>query len=161
MTEPTFKPDLERLAEAFDNNSAETALQYFLDRLTGRVLVVDVDLLQALRDADGSTTVDADLADEAAEAWPVVKDTEDRFQEVVGEGSPPVFDNMREFAGTVATPGLRAALEHALSERRPFRRFRDALGDDPAELERWHTYRDEQRLDRVRQWLRNEGLPDA
>ncbi len=161
MTEPTFKPDMELLVEAFDNNSDEWLFRYFLDRRTGAVLSFDCDLLEAVEDGEDPATFASDVAEDAAAALPVVKDTEGRYLEVMGEGSRPVFDDMLDFTATVTKPQLRAALEHALNERRPFRRFKDAMGDDATELERWYAYRDERRRDRVRQWLRDSGLPQS
>ena len=161
MTEPTFKPDMARLVEAFDNNSGEGFLHYFLDRQSGEVLVVTAETLSAVEDGDDPSTIEGESPEELADALLVVNDTEDRYRVVEGEGSREPFKDMQDFTETVADRQLRYHLDTALNGNRPFRRFKDALVWDQAELDRWYAYRDAQQLERVRQWLRDEGLPDA
>ena len=62
------------------------------------------------------------------------------------------------FADTVANPRLRQSLHAALGGRRPFRRFKDALADDPREREQWFAYHDARLRDFVREWLADHGI---
>jgi len=66
MTEHSFKPNMDLLAEAFDNNSDEGLFRYFLDRESGEVLAFDGDLLQAVEDGEDPATFASDIADEVA-----------------------------------------------------------------------------------------------
>lgn len=50
------------------------------------------------------------------------------------------FEWMEEFAGQVRSVSLRAALMHALERKKPFRNFKDALIEYPAERENWFQF---------------------
>lgn len=161
MTKPTFKLDMVTLAEAFDNHSGDSILRYFLDRQTGSVLVVTTETLEAVEDGDDPATIEGESADELADALRVANDTEGRYVEVEGEGSREPFNDMQDFTETVADPQLRYHLDAALHGSRPFRRFKDALAWDKAELDRWYAFSEARQYERIRQWLRDEGLPDS
>jgi Uncharacterised protein family (UPF0158) len=65
---------------------------------------------------------------------------------------------MVAFTETVGQRRVRERLDDALTGRRPFRRFKDVLGDTPAERERWFAFRDEKLRQAVRDWLAGEGI---
>ena len=104
---------------------------------------------------EGSTEAvigDGDATGEAEERWL-------RFDSL---GSRAGFDDMRDFLATVPDERLAGRLERALGGRGPFRRFKDALADSPAELARFHRFTDDRRLGRARAWLAENALrPDV
>jgi Uncharacterised protein family (UPF0158) len=161
LAESTFRPDMETLAEAFESNSGEGFLRYFLDRQTGAVLVVTGETLGAVEEAEDPATVEGESDDEVENAILIINDTDGRYIEVEGEGSHEAFQDMEYFTQTVSDPQLRYHLETALRGSRPFRRFKDALAWDDAELQRWYAYSHDELHARIRRWLHLEGLPDS
>ncbi|BFH11324.1 hypothetical protein PMJ10TS2_09520 [Paenibacillus melissococcoides] len=66
---------------------------------------------------------------------------------------------MCEFALSVSSRKLRAKLERALrAERKVFRRFKNALAEDKAELKRYHAFMEASNRERVREWLESIGV---
>ncbi|MGH7321086.1 MAG: UPF0158 family protein [Candidatus Rokuibacteriota bacterium] len=65
---------------------------------------------------------------------------------------------MVEFADALSDPRLRSSLQAALGRSRPFRRFKDALADDPRERERWFTFQAERLRDAMREWLADNDV---
>jgi uncharacterized protein UPF0158 len=68
------------------------------------------------------------------------------------------YEWMAEFARTVSDARRRRPLDAALGRSRPFRRFKDALLDLPADRERWFVYRDERVRAAARRWLAEHGI---
>jgi len=68
------------------------------------------------------------------------------------------FGWMAEFAASVRDPRLRERLDRALHGRGVFRRFKDELGEHPAELGRWFAFRDARVREAVREWLAENGI---
>jgi hypothetical protein len=52
----------------------------------------------------------------------------------------------------------RERLLAALDGPKPFRRFREALGDDRARRDAWDAYRSERLLAYAADWLEHEGI---
>ena len=65
---------------------------------------------------------------------------------------------MSEFTETVEDSAARAALEHALNGRRPFRAFKDALLDYPPVRDHWFRFHHEHMLEEARLLLEAEGV---
>jgi hypothetical protein len=65
---------------------------------------------------------------------------------------------MEEFTETVGDVRLRDQLGRALGGGRPFRRFKDALLDSPAERERWFAFRDERVRAAAQEWMEGQGI---
>ena len=65
---------------------------------------------------------------------------------------------MPDFAASVADARLRDRLERALHGPHPFRRFKDALAQHPAERERWFRVHDERVRGAMRGWLEDNEI---
>ncbi|THF73605.1 UPF0158 family protein [Cohnella fermenti] len=91
---------------------------------------------------------------------------EEELSEIIEEGFGEVYfrvpkressegyNDMEEFADTVADRRLQSALFRALSGGRGvFRRFKDALSADSRELERYYRFVEERNLVRILDWL--------
>ena len=85
----------------------------------------------------------------------------DRWLAVECPGSRSGYRDMVHFAATVSDRGLADRLDIALNGRGAFRRFKDLLGREPAELERWWVYSEDRRRGRARAWLATHGLRPA
>ena len=65
---------------------------------------------------------------------------------------------MQDFIDTVRDAHVRELLEVSIQGRGAFRRFKDAVGRDPAELQRWFAFRDQRLEERAREWLADNGF---
>jgi hypothetical protein len=65
---------------------------------------------------------------------------------------------MEEFAASVGDGRLRDRLEHALRGHRPFRRFKDVLGEHRAARERWLRFHDARVREATREWLAEHAI---
>lgn len=69
------------------------------------------------------------------------------------------YNQMCQFTLTVPSGKLRTKLERALSaEHKVLRKFKNALAEDKAELERYHAVVEEANRERVRGWLESIGV---
>lgn len=131
-----------------------------------RALSVDVEELASILEGDpvhGGGRIDLTTGD----VWhqspyddPVDEEhayDEDRWLWVQASSREGWWD-MSEFTATVDDPALADRLQRAIHGRRAFRRFRDALADDPDELTRFHLFSDERQRGRARRWLADHGL---
>jgi hypothetical protein len=67
-------------------------------------------------------------------------------------------DWMCDFVSSIADRNLRRLLETALDGPGAFRRFKNVLAGQPAERERWFTFRDERLAAAAQEWLREHDL---
>jgi hypothetical protein len=152
------------LEAAFETCFAET--HHYLDTQTGEVLTVGDDYLRELEDLLQEAGPEAKLEDVLrdsglpdwhqrvlAEAQRVEDDYGTRLVEVPEPDAQEDIRDMAAFARTVAEPRLCAALEQALNGRGAFRRFRDALGSDFRERERWLEFKRERLREHMTDWL--------
>lgn len=73
------------------------------------------------------------------------------------QGSRPGYRDMELFIGTVENPALADRLNIAIAGPGAFRRFKDAIADDPAAEDRWYTFSEDRLLGRARSWLAAQG----
>jgi hypothetical protein len=100
-------------------------------------------------DEDGEPLDDDELdkfSDEKYIALPIVHSNEG-------------FRDMEAFIETVKDSRLRNRLENALSQKRPFRRFKDVLTG--FELERWYKFQAARNRERALEWLEENNLEVA
>jgi hypothetical protein len=116
-------------------------LHHYVDRETGEVLLISEDELE--EQAEDRARIEAEPG---------------RFIEVPPDDSHEAYRDMEDFAATAADARLQERLWWALNGPRPFRRFKDAVADDPTEEERWFCFRDERLIARAVAWLAEEGL---
>ncbi len=65
---------------------------------------------------------------------------------------------MEDFIETVKGVKLKEKLYNALTGKGAFRRFKDVLNSYPKERERWFKFKDEKVIERVNEWLKEEGI---
>lgn len=69
------------------------------------------------------------------------------------------YELMCQFVLTISSGKLRTKLERVLSaEHKVVRKFKNALAEDKAELERYHAFVEESHRERVRGWLESIGV---
>jgi hypothetical protein len=126
------------------DNASSSMLRHYLDRETGELLLTSEDDLE-------------DLAEDAAriEAEP------ERYLEFPPIESRLAYRDMEEFVETVTDARFQQRLWRALDGPRPFRRFKDAIADEPAVEERWFRVRDERQVAHAISWLAEEGIAPA
>lgn len=101
------------------------------------------------------------------EAWPEFAfdnddnldhdEDDDRWLVIWPEGSREGYRDMQLFAQTRDDPALCRELLDALDRPSPFRRFKHALADLPAERAQWQDFSTHRRKGRARVWLANAG----
>jgi hypothetical protein len=90
------------------------------------------------------------------EAW----DDPDRFLVIQPMAAFEAFQIMEDFVETLPEGETCRALARALLLPRPFRAFKDTLGDFPAQRERWFKFHQERMLTYAQTWL-EDTLPGA
>ena len=130
--------DLEQLRWARDDHSGQ--ISWVLDSETGEVLPL---------------TEDAELPVPIEE---IEEDETGRFLEIDPEDSHEAHRDMEEFIATVADSQLRRRLETAIRGKGAFRYFKDTLGENPPERERWFRFQAELVRKRDRAWLAENGI---
>jgi len=129
---PKIKVDWDMLEMSFTMNTVE--MKIFLDIETGE-----------LRHYPGWG--DAILTDEDLDAGG------DRYIEIEPPESSESYRWMERFAGSVENDRIREKLFVALDRRKPFRRFKDALGEFPDLLEEWYLFEDRCRKAHIAEWI--------
>jgi hypothetical protein len=138
--------DLAELCIALTAEGEVTELRWYLDRDTGRVILVSREYDPG--DWGGLTVQD-------------IEGTPARFTPVPVADPALQLDDMRAFVGALGDARLRESLEIALSALRPERRFRAVLGWLPDELDRWHAFRQRRSEARATAWLSSVGVRAA
>ena len=68
------------------------------------------------------------------------------------------YGMMRAFTNELAPSREKFALEDALEERKPFRRFKETVGNYPALEQRWYAFQEAAQIRLAEQWLKDEGI---
>jgi len=165
-----LKVDLAALEVAFESSDFEST--WYLDLETGKVLLIPEETasyreeLTALAEEQGidfaQAVAQSDLPDWEKEVTLDADRIEagfgSRFIAVEQDDSSEAFRDMEKFAQSVRNPAIGNRLLNALSGSRPFRRFKDAIGNYPEEEERWYAFRDERLRSRLLEWLAEEDI---
>jgi hypothetical protein len=159
-----MKINLSDLEGAFETSSPET--HHYLDRETGEVLMVTDDFRQELeRLWEGSGPRDkledllrkSDLPDWQQKALAEAQRVEEGYgTRMVSVPEPDAHTDHRDieaFITTVTEPRLREELQRATRGRGAFRRFREALGSNFRERERWFQFKHERLRKHMTDWL--------
>jgi Uncharacterised protein family (UPF0158) len=166
--------NLSDLEEAFENSFPES-FSYYLDRETGRVVMVGQEaqgmleeLYEEVYDAAGNEVQplaevirEQELEQEAEELFAadqVETGYSTRYVTIPRVESYEGYDYMEKFIDTVEDPHLRDLLSSAIGGKGAFRRFKDVLADHFHERERWFAFQDEQTRRRIVDWLHEEGI---
>jgi hypothetical protein len=177
MLKRVLPVDLDELEFAFEDQGFETS--YYLDLQTGDVLAVTDEIRSILEEIYGEMPEDADLESldwpqlTREHGWPewMADALEDANRVEVGFGTRYVraprdasrdsYQDMEAFIETVTTTRLRERLDHAISGKGAFRRFKDVLAAHESERERWFTFKRDRLRARILEWLEDEGIEAA
>jgi hypothetical protein len=159
-----LKINLSDLEGAFETNSPE--MRHYLDTGTGEVLMVTDDFRQELErlwEEAGPKDELEDLLRKSerpewqkqamAEALRVEEDYGTRVVIVPEPDAHTDLGDIAAFITTVAEPRLREELQRATRGRGAFRRFREVLGDNFRERERWFQFKRERLRRHMTDWL--------
>ncbi len=131
--------DLQELCAAFEDSSDDH--RYFLDFQTGEV---NLDIFDAAEREELDEMVD-EASKERCRYLPIAE-------------SHVGYEDMKEYIETVKGANLKEKLSIAISGSGAFRRFKDVLNSYPKERERWFKFKDEKVMERVNEWLDEEGI---
>jgi len=156
--------DLDDLVTAMRTHLDES--MHYLDTETGKIELVDHDLVSRLQDAgdDEDAESDFDIPDWEQALLPVARAiaAEDPRYVALPEPDPHAdYKLMSRFAARVEDPHARQRLEDALDGRGAFGRFRRVLGDYPALRDQWHALQDEATREEALEWLAELGIEPA
>ncbi len=135
-----------------------------------RSLPVDLEQLAVVLEGDlltGGGRIDLDTgevwpqaaveyAEQVGELDPDQVDDQ-RWLEVVGEGSRAAYRDMELFIDSLEDVRVAGRLARSIQGRGAFRRFKGVLGGTPELLSRWHGFSDDRQRGRGRAWLAAEG----
>jgi hypothetical protein len=143
--------DLRELEFAFEWNNPEA--RYFLNADTGALVFITDDDSAHLSeygpdDPDHPSRLSLDL----------LQSRDAMYLQVPSVTSRQSYEFMHDYIATVTDARLRILLEEALTERKPFRRFRSVLDRNPDERHRWHEYKSARVSALMLAWLRGEGI---
>jgi hypothetical protein len=151
--------DLIELEVAFDNNSP--GMSYYLDLETGHVVLVTSEARRTVETEEGNGIASDEgpgwIQNAVEDARRVAADDE-RYIAIPSQSPRGDYRGMQEFVGTVANESLRDRLWDAIQERDAFRRFRDILARYPDERERWFEFEQDCGMQRIMDWLADEGI---
>jgi len=137
---PEIRIDEEELLVAMGGNDG--TMRWFLDRQSGAVIPLSED----------------NRMEEDDEIWEAIEADDGRYLEIPSTPSREGFAMMEDFIATLEPGAASGALERALRGRRPFRAFKDALGDFPDIRVRWFVYEAEELRRAAVDWLHVEGI---
>lgn len=164
------------LEEAFFCASEDR--HYWLDKKTAHVVSYGSEAMDAVQDGDTSDLpkwMESDVAaaravaeafgeipldDELDETDSRGEDSREfgRYERIEKIPSNEAFRFMEDFTERVRRPHICKALIGALRGSRPFRRFKDALGNYPKELEEWFEYEGARRREYICDWAEDLGV---
>jgi predicted nucleotidyltransferase len=159
-----LKINLSDLEGAFETNSPE--MHHYLDTETGEVLLVTDDFCHELERLREEASPEDELEDllrkselpdwqkkALAEAERVENGDGTRIVSVPEPDAHTDLRDIEAFITTVTEPRLREELRRVTRGRGAFRRFRDVLGDNFRERERWFQFKRERLRKHMTDWL--------
>ena len=118
----------------------------FLDRKTGEILVVMDELV-----AD-------DFEEEDRELQERIESDPERYVYIDPIDSRDGFRIMEAFVGTLPESEERRTLVRALSWKKPFSNFKDALFEMPEIRQQWFEFQDRRMREYAKSWLVGMGI---
>lgn len=154
-----LKVDLDEIAFVMEKQDDMGSSEHF-DTEAGEALNIPNEVMDAAESGDEEEIASLpDWEQELIEtAKLILADEQGRFQDIPRRSSSDGYELMAEFAESVGNAKLRARLESVLHGKGVFRRFKDALRDDPDEENRWYKFHDEKMRQEVRDWLNSLGI---
>ncbi len=135
----TIKIDKDFLAMVMEDHNGLAS--YFLDRETGEIE----------RLADGYLH-DNESFEEMLDENP------DRFLAVETMPSSEAFGIMEDFVDSLPDGKEKRVLEKALSWKKPFRNFKDALAEMGSLRDEWFAFHDKRMSEQIQKWLELHGV---
>ena len=135
-----IKIDTDMFIVALEDHNYET--QYFLDTKTG-----EIEMLTELSDMPEEEELREQIESEA-----------ERYISIEPVGSNESFRVMEQFGEQLPAGKARDDLFAALSRRKPFRQFKDALLDYPDIREKWFLFHNQQFKAKVQEWLEDYNI---
>jgi hypothetical protein len=131
-----LKDIVEALEIQFDESSS------FLDRDTGQVETVSIDLLREAEESDDDE--DVDILEWQKQEWEIAKRivSSDRFLKLPSKFDVHEWAIMEDFSRSVESDRTRADLLHAIHGAGAFRNFKYVIRRDGIEAA-WHAFRAE------------------
>jgi predicted nucleotidyltransferase len=179
-----LKIDWIALETAFtEGEFGEFAHADYFDLKTGQVVHLDDDVDQALDQIEEELR--DGLPDEAEVTAEMVRGTDafrslpdwqkagvlaaaefrfgdaDRFEAIPRFESHESYAYMEDFIDTARDPAVQQRLRRAIGERKPFRRFREAMAGDRRLERAWNSYEHRRRRETIIQWLDSIGVEPA
>lgn len=139
-TMPQIKIDMDLLSVALDDHSGYSS--YFLDKITGRTLFISEDLMN----------------DDGGKIQKRIEDDPERYLAIEPVSSHESFRIMEEFVDTLPAGEAKLILSKALSWKKPFNNFRDALYDYPDIRKQWFEFHGKALRELASEWLKAEGI---
>ena len=134
--------DLQELYFIFEDSSCEH--RSYLDLETGEIIRIFDDIM----DSDEKEELDDKVEEGFGE----------RYINIPNAESYEGYQDMEDFIWTVKEVKLGEKLYNAIAKKGAFRRFKDVLNSYPKERERWFKFKDEKVMERVNEWLEEEGI---
>lgn len=155
------------LEDAFISGSDE--LQCWLDKQTGKVILISTDTKRWARGDDEIANAPEWQREEIERARRVLRavgemetgegsEEADCYLSIPVIGSDEGYQTMEDFVATVNDPRLRQLLVEALRGKKPFRRFKDVLLDYEAEREQWFAFERQRVRETIEEWAEVEGI---
>ena len=136
---PTLTLRADDLIMAFEDS--DWAMRHFFDRQTGEVLI----LFEA-------GLGDSEEVAEQIEAEP------DRYVWIEPVPSSVGYEVMSDFVESLPESKVRRDLAHTLEQRKPFRRFKDALLNHPSIREDWFRFHEQAFIKIIEEWLDDHNI---
>ncbi len=150
-----LKINWSELDTVFEHSSWE--MHNYLDLETGEVILVTDETARYLEDPPSYKLPDGQQ--QAIQVARQVEEDEDgRYLPIPQVESHEGYRVMEDFVATVSDQRAQDQLRQALQGRKPFRRFKDALYDYPAEEKRWFAFSERRLRERMVEWLESEGI---
>ncbi len=151
--------DFDMIAQSMRDITRETS-DYYLDSVTGKVICLSRQLIQALamEEADARPDVpewDAAMIPKAREIILAGSPQYVRIPEAFGR---PEHAWMIKFADGFRTQRVKQKMLQGLRGRGSCRRFKEILSEMPDDLQRWNNYRFQQWKEKIQAWLETMGI---
>lgn len=134
--------DLQEICTLFEDSSCEH--RGYLDLKTGEIIQIFDDIMDPDEKEELDDKVDEGLGE--------------RYIAIPNSDSHADYQDMEDFIETVNEMNLKEKLIIAISGKGAFRRFKDVLTSYPKERDRWFKFKDEKVIERVNEWLEEEGI---
>lgn len=154
--------DLDELVDHMQQHLDEQAC--YLDTQTGKIELIDLDLVHRLADEDEGEEDEVDMPDWEKELLPIARAIAAEAPRYVSLPEPDPHEDYRlmsRFAAGVGDPHARQRLQDALDGRGAFSRFRRVVGDYPELRDQWHAAHDAATRAEAVEWLAELGIEVA